>query len=307
MNALIPDIDTLKKVVKINSSLPYESIEPYIEDALDIYIKPYIGKSTINKAKEPKESELYNKLLRTLGPLALMLASDELGVMFGDTGITVSNVQGQRSPASDTKIAAAKKNLCFRGRQALDRLITYLEENKKDYPDYVTDNIPRFCFIRNATEFQDIGMVDIDYSTLSYRIMFPTIRQLQEHNIREMIPDKVCEVLKEALSKDTESPKQRVLIDYIIRYLANKTAELYTSQKTTEQRVAGRTIEYTPTIRPIYQDPDANGNFFAEQATYYSGKIHTYLIENAGELGVETTSQTIDFNSKEKKIFTSIS
>ena len=236
-----------------------------------------------------------------------MLASDELGVMFGDAGITVSNVQGQRSPASDTKIAAAKKNLCFRGMQALDRLISYMEENKKDYPDYVIDNIPRFCFIRNAAEFQDLGMVDIDYSILSYRIMFPTIRQLQEHNIREMITDKVYDILKEALSENTETPKQQVLIDYIIRYLANKTAELYTSQKTTEQHVAGRTIEYTPTIRPIYQDPDANGNFFADQATYYSGKIHTYLAENAEELGIETTSQAIDFNSKEKKLFTSIS
>lgn len=307
MNALIPDITTFKKVVKINASLPYESIEPYIEDALDIYIKPYIGKSTINKAHEDKESDLYNKLLRALGPLTLMLASDELGVMFGDSGITVSNVQGQRSPASDTKIAAAKKNLCFRGMQALDRLITYLEENKKDYPDYVTDNMPRFCFIRNAAEFQDLGMVDIDYSILSYRIMFPTIRQLQEHNIREMMPDKVYEMLRKALSEETETPKQKVLIDYIIRYLANKTAELYTSQKTTEQRVAGRTIEYTPTIRAIYQDPDANGNFFADQATYYSGKIHTYLAENAEELGVETMSQAIDFNSKKKKLFTSIS
>ena len=286
MNALIPDIDTLKKVVKINSSLPYESI------------KPYIGKATISKAHEDKGSDLYNKLLRALGPLTLMLASDELGVMFGDAGITVSNVQGQRSPASDTKIAAAKKNLCFRGMQALDRLISYLEENKKDYPDYVIDNIPRFCFIRNAAEFQDLGMVDIDYSILSYRIMFPTIRQLQEHNIREMITDKVYDILKEALSENTETPKQQVLIDYIIRYLANKT---------TEQHVAGRTIEYTPTIRPIYQDPDANGNFFADQATYYSGKIHTYLAENAEELGIETTSQAIDFNSKEKKLFTSIS
>lgn len=39
MNILIPDIETFKKVVKINASLPYESIEPYIEDALDIYIE----------------------------------------------------------------------------------------------------------------------------------------------------------------------------------------------------------------------------------------------------------------------------
>ena len=90
MNILIPDIETFKKVVKINASLPYESIEPYIEDALDIYIEPYIGKSVIKKAKECPESELCDRLLRALGPLTLMLATDELGVMFGDSGITVS-------------------------------------------------------------------------------------------------------------------------------------------------------------------------------------------------------------------------
>lgn len=52
MNALIPDIETLKKVVKINSSLPYESIEPYIEDALDIYVKPYVGQSVIQTSSD---------------------------------------------------------------------------------------------------------------------------------------------------------------------------------------------------------------------------------------------------------------
>ena len=191
--------------------------------------------------------------------------------------------------------------------QALDRLITYLEENKEDFPEYVTDHISRFCFIRNAHDFQDLGMVDIGYSTLSYRIMYPTIRQLQERNIREMIPDNVYADLREAYSKDKPTPKQKILIEYIIRYLANKTAELYTSQKTTEQRISGRKIEYSPTIRPIYQDPSANGNFFADQATYYAGKIRSYLTENGTELGIETISQAMNFNSKDKKLFTSIS
>ena len=61
MNILIPDIETFKKVVKINASLPYESIEPNIEDALDIYIYPYIGKSLIKKAKESPETEICDR------------------------------------------------------------------------------------------------------------------------------------------------------------------------------------------------------------------------------------------------------
>ena len=80
-----------------------ETDAAYIEDALDIYVKPYVGQSVIKQALTDQGSEIYSKLLRALGPLTLMLATNELGVMFGDTGITVSNVQGQRSPASDSK------------------------------------------------------------------------------------------------------------------------------------------------------------------------------------------------------------
>lgn len=43
MNTIIPDIDTLKTVVKINAAIPYESVSPYINDALDIYIEPQVG------------------------------------------------------------------------------------------------------------------------------------------------------------------------------------------------------------------------------------------------------------------------
>ena len=103
------------------------------------------------------------------------------------------------------------------------------------------------------------------------------------------------------------TPKEKVLLGHILRYLANKTAELYTSQTSREQRTINDTPEFTPIIRPIYQDQAATGNFFADQATYYAGKIQNFISENAGELGVTPTVTAINFNSKEKRIFTSIS
>ncbi|MCE9476830.1 hypothetical protein K0H43_21770, partial [Bacteroides fragilis] len=74
-----------------------------------------------------------------------------------------------------------------------------------------------------------------------------------------------------------------------------------------EQRTINDTPEFTPIIRPIYQDQAATGNFFADQATYYAGKIQNFISENAEELGVTPTVTAINFNSKEKRIFTSIS
>ncbi|MCY6325230.1 hypothetical protein OXV69_00295 [Bacteroides fragilis] len=175
MNAIIPDIDTLKKVVKINATLPDEAINPYIDDAMDIYLTPYIGIKTVEKALTGTDKRLNDKILRTLGPLTLMLATPELGIRIGDSGITVENKQGTYSPANEAKIAAAKESFYFRGMQALDRLLTFLTDHPETYPEYVehckqvTDSSP--CFIRDAREFQDTGLVNIEYSTVSFRMM----------------------------------------------------------------------------------------------------------------------------------------
>ena len=67
MNAIIPDIDTLKKVVKINATLPDEAINPYIDDAMDIYLTPYIGIETVEKALTGTDKRLNDKILRTWG------------------------------------------------------------------------------------------------------------------------------------------------------------------------------------------------------------------------------------------------
>lgn len=310
MNTIIPDIDTLKKVVKLNASIPPEAISPYIDDAIDIYIEPQVGHPLITKALEATDPVLNDKILRCLGPLTLMLATPELGIQFGDSGITVSNEQGKRSPANEAKIAAARENLCFRGMQALDRLLTYLERNAETYPEYAkhleqTTGSAR-CFIRNAQEYQDNGLVNIDYSTISYRTMLPTIRQLQERNIQEMLGEELYKRVLDAHLTNLVEIKQKVLTEHIVRYLANKTAELYTSQTSRDQRSVSDTPEFKPIIRPIYQDLTETGNYFANQVSYYAGKIRNYIVENAAELGITVPEAALNFNSKDKKIFTSI-
>ena len=119
MSTIIPDIDILKTVVKINAAIPYESVSPYINDALDIYIEPQVGNVIIDIASTGEDTTLKDKILRCLGPLTLALATNELGISFGDSGITVQNEQGKRSPANEAKIAAAKVSLFYRGMQAL--------------------------------------------------------------------------------------------------------------------------------------------------------------------------------------------
>lgn len=300
-------IDELKTVVKINASLPWEAIYPYIIDARDIYLAQYLGEDFVDSLEAGEATSLLPLIRRALGPLTVMLAAPEMGISIGDAGITVANDQGKRSPANEAKIAAAVESFRFRGFQAMDRLLTYLEDHKTDYPEWASS---RFCtirsgsFINSARTFQDVGLVNIDYSIITFNLMFQTIRQIEERAVREVLSD---ELFMSLLAASDLTPKKRVLIDLVIRFLANKTAELYTSQTSREQRTQAGRPEFKPIIRPLYNDQEHTGNFFGDQANYYLGKISNFVIENSEELCVTLPSSKLDWNSKDKKIVALIS
>ena len=296
---LITDIEQLRETVKMNAVVPFESLRPFILDATDIYIEPNIGAATLAKAEA--DDTLKEKICRALGPLSVSLATDELGIQYGDAGITVQNKQGERSPASDAKIAAAKANLYYRGMQALDRLLTYLANHPEQYPDYGDHqkSITPICLIRSARQFQDEGLVGIDYSTLSYRAMLPVLLQLQVRNVTEMLGEKLYSRVIGGEPDDL-----RLLC---VRYMAAKCAELHTSQAGREQRLNGSQPEFAPIIRPIYEDLQETGNYYASQAGYYAGKIEAWKGEHPDESGEDVGSIALHWNDKDKKIFTSIS
>lgn len=303
---LISTIEELKKVVKINATIPFEALEPYLNDALYIYIEPQIGEAIIIVAEGGQDEQLRSRICQSLGPLTLALATDELGVRYGDAGITVDNVQGQRSPANEAKIAAAKKNLFFRGMQALDRLLDYLSKHPDKYPDYqdhlaTVGKMP--CLVTSAQDYQDVGLVQIDYSTLTYRTLLPTLRQVQECDIRMWLKDPLYNKL---LGSSPLTSQERTLKELCIRYLCNRVAELTTSQTAHAERQNRNPVEYEPLIRPLYRDTQENGNFFAEQAAFYASSIAQYIREHAEELGVQLEHATMNWNAKDKKLITSI-
>ena len=301
MELLITTIEQLQETVKLNSTVPFESVSPFIADATDIYLEPNVGAAILEKAAT--DERLKEKLCRALGPLSLSLATDELGIQYGDAGITVQNKQGERSPASDTKIAAAKQNLYYRGMQALDRLLVYLADHPDDYPEYADHAesfAPASCLVRNASQFQDEGLVNIDNSTLSFRAMLPVLLQIQVRNLGQLLGEALY---KQVLEGKEETKELRT---YCVRYLCAKCAELHTSQTSREQRLNGNQPEYQPLIRPLYTDQQETGNYYALAASFYEKQINAWKQEHAEESGIDTTSHPLKWNGKEKKLFTSI-
>ena len=303
MSRIITSTAELRAFVKVNATMPFESLVPYINDAESIYLLPYVGQDVLTAAES--NATLKEKVCRCLGPLSMALATDELGIMFGDGGITVQNEQGKRSPAKDAKIQAAKENLMLRGMQALDRLMDWLRQNGDSFTEFVSIDqaAGNGCFIRNADDYQNNGFVNIEHSTVAYRQLLPVMQQLQVTDIRPLLTDELYALL---LAGDGLNAKQVSLRYYIKLYLAAKSAGLLTSQNSRRQGVRNQP-EFQPLIRPLYTDQDDSVNWFMRQADFYLSQISGLLESFGEEIGLpQPESGMMDFNSKERKIFTSI-
>jgi len=311
---LITNIEDLRRTIKVNATLPYETIEPYLQYATEHYLYRYIGKplylSIVEylKGDAPVEGdapfeEFIEFCKQAIGPLAVALGTDELSIMIGDSGHTVSK-SDTKTPASDAKILLAKESALRRGFDAIERMIVFLEENRELFP--LWDQAP-FCktakcvLLKNAQEFQSMGFVDISYSRLTYEKFTPLLLSL-EYSLGNLLPAGVASMLFGIVDGD-QTAEQGDVIRSLRVWLANKVAQLHTSQTTREQRSAPGLLEFKALIRPVYADASANGNFYGEQADRAFGNALQVISSNAAQFGIDTLTPASEFNKIENKIF----
>lgn len=303
-------IDDLRHTVKVNASLRFEILEPYLQDAFDRYIIPYLGESLVERLdKDPstaRVTQIKTFASRALGPLAVALASPELGVLIGDSGHTVTR-NDKFTVASDQKIARSEESMQERGWANLDKLLEYVAAHAEDFPEWRESryyrNLSRGRYLNTAREFQEQGKVDIGYSSLTFERFRPLLDAL-EMKLSRWIGRMVDESLREALRSGADDPLRLELIRLVRVWLAMSVAKLHTSQATRVQRTAAGQLEFRPVIYPLYADPADNGNFYAEQVTALEAVIDDFLVTNALALGLPAPVGN-DFNTRDKHIFVS--
>ncbi|MCD7851892.1 MAG: hypothetical protein LUH63_20520 [Parabacteroides sp.] len=300
----IKTIEDLRQTVKVNASLTFEVLVPYLDDAYDKYIVPYLGEALLKRLEDASTAgdiKVRIMVSRALGPLAVALASPELGVLIGDSGHTVARNE-KYTVASDQKIARSEESMQERGWMNLDKLLGYLETGVypewKDSPYY--KRMATGCYLNTACEFQDYGKVNIGYSRLTFEKFRPLLEALYL-KLRRWIGTALDRSLREEILNPSD-PVRQELIGYIRVWLAMNVAKLHTSQVTRVQRAAAGQLEFRPVIYPLYADPADNGNFYAEQVTAMEAVITDYMATYALELGLPALAK-FDFNSQDKHIF----
>lgn len=306
--AFFKTTDDLKLTVKINASSPFENWQIYIADARDMFLVPYLGFDIVEKLeKVDEESSVaddvkYIKILplvrRALGPFAVSMSTDEMSIYFGDAGHTVTK-SDRMAPASDAKIARAAESLLLRGWNNLELLLEFLDKHIADYPEWEESKFfknRQTTYFSSSEVFQDAGLIDIEYSRLTFEKLRQLIIRIEKTEVTPLITD----TIEEKILLPCANQKELLLLERIRAYIGARVAELHTSQTTRVQRSRNNNLEYKGIVRPLYSDEaDNNQNYYKVQAEYWMGKIISML----PDLGLSTSENKIDWDNEGKHIF----
>jgi hypothetical protein len=250
-------IESMRVYVKMNASLPWETFKPYLDSAVDSFTDRYLPGDFIDA--HTSDATFLTLCRKVLAPLAVYEAADEMSISIGDSGITVQNDQGKRSPASDAKIAAAKRNLLQRSNAALSRLLEYVLTTFHDG----LENLPLIkkvegLAVPSLEVFERYVSLDSDY--VAYFSLVTMLRTIQ-NRLGTMIGE---DLLADCLTSEDEAKK--AIGGKIRAYCAYQCAYLNTSDMTRRERGRGNQTEWRPLIRPLYSDLTETGNWYKQVA-----------------------------------------
>ena len=306
--AIISNIEELAKTVKVSASMPWEVVEPFLQSARDIYLTRYLSTTMVElmeaEVPEARFDELRPLVQKALGPLAMWMGNAELSVRISDSGFTVEKNQERFLPASDTKIAKVEESLRTRGFHYLDKALEYLEANAATFEEWTSSQFYTLRgrnYIRTAVQFQELGLVYIDYSRLGFEALRPLMTIVEDRYITQLMGETLDATLRASIDAPEAAEPQKLLVSAIRQLVACKVAELHTNQPPTAKHP-----DYVPVIRPVFNANTDAKNFFAEQADFYTTRIRQLMIKHATELGIEAEIPAMNWNSTENSFFCDI-
>ncbi|MCR5139452.1 MAG: hypothetical protein K6B45_04740 [Bacteroidaceae bacterium] len=293
---LFADAEDLRSVVKINASIPWSSLLPYIDSAWNIYLLRYFSAAYLDLVPET-DVVFWGHARRAVGPLAVALSADEMSISIGDSGITVQNDQGKRSPASDAKIAAAKRSLILRGMAALSDLIRYALASAV----YDRSGCPMLVqlqrmLVADIETFESYVSLQGDY--VAFFDLLPLMRGVQER-----LAASIGQSLFARLLQSERTETITALADLCKPYVIYRCAQLHTSKTTRQQRSRVDVVEWHPVVRPLFDDAEGDGNWYGEMADAALASVTAFIEAHAEELDVQPSSIADDWNGPGKRIF----
>ena len=300
---LLKTIAEITPYIKIDATIQYDSLKPYVRDAEDKYIKEFIGDAlyeTLNdyhNATSPPTDAALDSLLpyvqNALAKFTLFMASPFLDLNISEGGFSVMNTQNY-APASEHRVNKLMKATKYQGFDNIETMLVFLEDNKADYSDWTgstaytnhTKNL-----VNTAEEFNTY--VDIHKSRLLFRKIRQIIDHVDEIRIKAAISEDLFdEIITQVKAGSVSTANQAILTnlkkaeaffgfhDYLKRNLDDEMIQ-----------IAGITINDT-TLKEI-----------EKSAEHYIARVNDTLYDNIDDYPLFEASDLYDSDREDNALY----
>jgi hypothetical protein len=231
-------LETASKYLKLTTTLSEKNFTPFIGDALERYLRPFLGDDLIKllwdsfngDSTEEDKARLDELMLKVEAPLSrftFLVAAPSLDINVGQSGFTTAG-GGNMVPASEARVKRFTESIEQLGWDGVETVLRFLEQNKTDYPEWVdSDAYKSFTrgFIRSAEKFN--AYVDIDGSRLRFFRLRQAMDLIEALQVEPLLGLELLTTLKlEDLEGNVyaENANRAKAIDLTCKFIALQTA-----------------------------------------------------------------------------------
>lgn len=308
MNAqnYIQSVAELQETARASTSFPFKQLIPYMEDAFQRFILPYVGESLHNRLsslstgeESERDREVRRLIARALGPLSLALASPELGVVISDSGHLVKR-NGDFAAANLDKIERAEMGLRDRGFLSIEILLSYLKATDANFPEWAESDykqrLTRSLWIADGLEMMRYASSIVDHPQQSFYCLVPMVERLQE-SLRARIGADLYDQLLASYQAEPLDLYQEGMVKLIKEWITVKL-EITMLDKLDEQPEPTVPLVFTPRFRPLNR---LSTDWCLDRLTFLEANIDRIAAELSDDR--KSAGHTSNMNSKDLHIF----
>lgn len=229
----------LKAYVNIEANMTFASIQPYIEEATELFIKDLLGDlqlteldSHYNTPPDPVDQTLVDLLpyvQRPLAKYAIYLSVSDVGAALGDAGIQETSA-GNSNPAPRWKVEKLEANHLKSGDMHAEKLLQFLEENANGVDTYAewfnssSNTIADGTLLPTAREAS--RFVDINESRRIFLRMKKVIRDIEQKHVKRLICTTQYDTLVASIKAKSTTAEEDALIEQLRPFVAKKALYL---------------------------------------------------------------------------------
>lgn len=221
----------LKKHLSIAQSFQFEDFQPYINKALNAFVRKYVGNLHVVlqdtfEADTPYadiKNEAREHLQNAIANFGYFIYLPFSSVMMDSSGISVVNTE-QRKTAEWWQLKDIRRELLRSGHEAMDLLLEVLEQNPIVFSDWTAKfgTVNKELIVHNTDTFNKY--YHIFGSRQTFLALQPSLRQVEDQYLHTMLCAELIEDLKTEVEGNLKAVKiamQKAIVAFTVAKVAS--------------------------------------------------------------------------------------